>query len=152
MHKHRGVVFGISPSYHISTNKTDKNYTDLYADIAKWMSSDGFIDYIAPQIYFGYEHSSADYAKILKRWLSIPRKSSVKLYIGLAAYKIDPSESYTTNEWQTVPDILARQTVDAYNSKCDGVFIFNYSPLFSSKGLAEQERDSLSKTLNTIKS
>ncbi len=146
----KNVQFGISPSYHISQNGTDDNYKIKYADIAKWMNSNGFIDYIAPQIYFGYDHPIADYTTVINRWLSIKRKSNVKLYIGLAAYKIDTEDANTT-EWKTDDDILARQTLDAKSKNCDGVFIFSYTEITSTDSLTQAQYNNLKQALKSIK-
>ena len=155
VHKHNGITFGISPSYHISSNGTDDNYTKKFADLAKWMNTSGYIDYIAPQIYFGYTHSSADFTKVLNNWLSIKRRIDIKIYIGLAAYKIgklDETYKPTPNtEWQTETDILAKQTLEAHSKKCDGVYIFNYSKLFAETNLAKTQLSNLKEVLKSIK-
>ena len=153
VHKHSGVVFGVSPSYHISNNKTDENYNSQYADIAKWMKTDGFIDYIAPQLYFGYNYPNEkiQYSYLLDLWMSISRKKSVKIYIGLAAYKIgDATADKFSGEWVTDKDILARQALDASRIGCDGVFIFNYSTLFAEDALTTAQRQNLKQALNDI--
>ncbi len=146
------VVFGVSPSCHISTDKTDKNYTTLFADIAKWMNSDGFVDYIAPQLYFSYDYPKDEfkYDTLLKQWYNMPRKSSVKLYIGIAAYKMDPEEA-DTDSWLTEDDILAKQTIDAEKIGCDGVFIYNYSSIMDTRPLATKQRENLIEALSRIK-
>lgn len=43
------VQFGISPQSKVSTD-----YNVLYADVEKWASEEGYVDYICPQIYFGF--------------------------------------------------------------------------------------------------
>ncbi len=144
------VQFGISPSYHISQNGTDDNYKVKFADIAKWMNSSGYIDYIAPQIYFGYNHPIADYTKVLNNWLSIKRKSNIKLYIGLAAYKIGTVDAGTT-EWQKSDNILSRQTVDAKQKGCDGVFIFSYTTITAQDTLTKAQYTNLKDVLKSIK-
>lgn len=143
------VQFGISPSYHISNNGSDQNYNVKFADIAKWMNTSGYTDYITPQIYFGYDHPTADYTKILNKWLSIPRKNNIKLYIGLAAYKIGTVDAKTT-EWQTDDDILARQTLEAKQKGCDGVFIFSYSSITDQTNLAKTQYTKLKDALKQI--
>lgn len=146
------VVFGISPAYNISKNKTDSNYNIKYADIAKWISTDGYIDYIAPQLYFGFMYPKANirYDYLLDLWLSMPRSKNVKIYIGLAAYKIGTVDA-GTDEWQTETDILAEQTVLAFEKKCDGVFIFNYSTFFADNELAQKQKTNMQSVLSIIK-
>ena len=143
------VQFGISPSYHISNDGSDQNYKVKFADIAKWMNTSGYTDYIAPQIYFGYNHPTAAYTKVLNQWLSIPRKNSVKLYIGVAAYKIGTVDAKTT-EWQTDDDILARQALEAKQKGCDGVFIFSYSSITDQTSLAKTQFSKLKDALKQI--
>ncbi len=153
VHKHSGKVFGISPSYHISKNGTDDNYTKKFADLKMWMNTKGYIDYIVPQIYFGYEHSysKAQYTNCLNTWIDMPRLSNVKLYIGLGAYKIGLAADGGSDEWATDNDILAKQALDAYNKKCDGVFIFNYSTLYADSALAKAQLNNLRDVLKSIK-
>lgn len=144
------VVFGVSPSYHISNNGTDDNFKFKYADIKKWMTASGYIDYIAPQLYFGYEYPREEikYNYLLNLWTSLSRLPRIKIYIGLAAYKInDPTADLSSGEWITENDILARQTTDAKKHNCDGVFFFSYSGLFKDDPLNTEQRNNLSDVL-----
>ena len=43
------VLFGISPEGNI-----ENNYNNNYADVKKWISEKGYIDYIMPQLYYGF--------------------------------------------------------------------------------------------------
>ncbi len=144
------VSFGVSPAYNISTDNSDTNYQNKYADLKKWMSTSGYIDYIAPQLYFGYNYpnDSIKYDYLLDLWMSMPRHENVKIYIGLAAYKIgDPSADMESGEWTTVDDILARQAVDADKIGCNGVIIFNYSTIMAEDELTTAQRENLKDVL-----
>ncbi|MGH8793427.1 MAG: glycoside hydrolase family 10 protein [Stackebrandtia sp.] len=100
----REVSFGISP-FGIWRNKsTDSNgsdtsglesYDSLYADTRKWVL-EGYIDYIAPQVYWYVGHSAADYAALVPWWSSVIEAAGndVKLYIGQAAYRINEEDGY----------------------------------------------------------
>lgn len=147
------VIFGVSPAYNISKTNNNDNYNIKFADLAKWISTKGYIDYIAPQIYFGFEYPKEHirYDCLVDLWLSMSRLDSVKLYIGLAAYKIGTVDAGST-EWQTEDDILAEQTVVAFERKCDGVFIFNYSTMFATGDLAQKQKDNLKLVLGIINS
>jgi uncharacterized lipoprotein YddW (UPF0748 family) len=92
--ENRFCRFGISP-FGIWRNK-DKdpegsetqagqtNYDDLYADILLWLKN-GWIDYVAPQIYFEFNHPRAAYEVLLDWW---SRHSYGKhCYVGLGPYK-----------------------------------------------------------------
>jgi uncharacterized lipoprotein YddW (UPF0748 family) len=86
--------FGVSP-FGVWRNKSkdpdgsdtqagQTNYDDLYADILLWLKN-GWIDYVAPQIYweFGFKH--ADYPVLLEWW---SRHSYGRpCYIGLGIYR-----------------------------------------------------------------
>jgi uncharacterized lipoprotein YddW (UPF0748 family) len=65
------------------------NYDDLYADILLWLKQ-GWIDYVAPQLYFNIGHSKVDYAKMLDWW---SRNSYGRhVYIGHGVYKAGTKE------------------------------------------------------------
>ena len=50
------ILFGISPQGYVDHLKSDSN---LFVDIDRWMSQDGFMDYIMPQLYWGFETKTA---------------------------------------------------------------------------------------------
>jgi uncharacterized lipoprotein YddW (UPF0748 family) len=147
-------LFGVSPSYHISNDKTDDNYTIKYADLTKWMQNDGYLDYIVPQLYFGYNYprDSIKFNNLLNLWMSINRSENVKIYIGLGAYKIgDASADLSSGEWTTVDDILARQTSDSKSAKADGVMIFAYSSFVSDEPLNTTQRNKFKDSIISAK-
>ncbi len=83
------VQFGISPfgiyrnkSSHPSGSLTKglQNYDDLYADIMLWINK-GWIDYVAPQIYWEAGHPAADYDELVG-WWSKNVNGKCLLYIG----------------------------------------------------------------------
>jgi len=45
----KNIKFGISPDGNI-----ENNYNKNYADVKRWLSSDKYIDFIVPQIYYGF--------------------------------------------------------------------------------------------------
>lgn len=144
-----GVKFGISPSAHISADGSDKNYTQSYADVALWINSTAYVDYIAPQLYFGYEYPQVEFtfADLLQKWMALPRSQSVALYIGLAGYKIGNENQIGAQEWLQSTDILARQAQDAYNAGAHGVLLYSYSTLASQDPLCLQQARALRQVL-----
>ena len=46
----RTVVFGISPQ-----GNNDNNYNAQYSDVGLWLSTPGYVDYVMPQVYWGYD-------------------------------------------------------------------------------------------------
>lgn len=132
----RGVPFGISPSAHISDDGSDRNYQELYADIALWMREGGYAHYITPQLYFGFQYPKADFRfdNLLNQWLSLPRAEGVRLYVGLAAYKIGAEDAGST-EWQESEDILSRQLSLLRQAETDGFMLYSYGSIVSSAAL-----------------
>ena len=102
-----GCVFGISPAASLTSN-----YSVLYADTAKWAAEAGYVDYLCPQLYFGFENSANPFDKALENWTSLQRDPSVQLYIGLALYKAGIADDAYAGEgraeWSQNSDILQR--------------------------------------------
>ncbi|MEM0994880.1 MAG: family 10 glycosylhydrolase, partial [Bacteroidota bacterium] len=97
------LLFGISP-FGVWRNKADdplgsdtragaRSYDDLYADILKWLNQ-GWIDYVAPQLYFNIGLEVADYETLLNWWRT--HNYDRTLLIGQAAYKVgnNPEEAW----------------------------------------------------------
>lgn len=123
----RGRLFGVSPAADI-----EKNRTQLYADIPRWMREAGYIDYICPQLYVGFRHQSKPFTTLLAQWQSLPRRDGVALYVGLALYKVglthDPYAGSGADEWSTDRDIIPRQ-IDIATNQADGYVLFRYGNL-----------------------
>jgi uncharacterized lipoprotein YddW (UPF0748 family) len=66
------------------TNGGSSNYDDLYADILLWLQKD-WIDYVAPQLYWEFEHKVAPYQVLLDWWNE--HTYGKHLYIGLGIYR-----------------------------------------------------------------
>lgn len=149
VHSYEDIVFGVSPAADISSDNTDKNYTQLYADIKLWCSTVGYIDYIAPQLYFGYEYPEKDFRfdTLLDKWCKLSRANGINLYIGLAAYKSGETDA-DSNEWIENNDILSRQIKDVKEKSTDGIFLYSYSYLFSKKEHNRAEFNALIKELD----
>ena len=67
-----------------NTRAGQTNYDDLYADILLWLKN-GWIDYVAPQIYWEFEQKNAPYKIILDWWST--HTYGKNCYIGLGIYK-----------------------------------------------------------------
>ncbi len=124
-HTRAGCVFGISPAYDID-NVTDT----LYADVARWAKTAGYVDYLCPQLYFGFTHSSAPFMTILSAWQSLERDESVALYAGLGLYKTGLAEDTYAGvgktEWANGGDIIARQLEVVRENRWDGAAIYSH--------------------------
>lgn len=56
-------------------------YDDLYADVLHW-ANEGWVDYVAPQIYWNIGHTIADYDVLVRWWDKHLKNKRVQLYIG----------------------------------------------------------------------
>ena len=116
----KNVKFGISPQGNI-----ENDYQLQFADVKTWCSKDGYIDYITPQVYYGYS-STSPYLDTIKRWNKLKTNKNIKLVIGLAEYKVIAEDEYINNA-----GIIAEQIKDAKKlSNYGGVAIYNYKNLF----------------------
>jgi uncharacterized lipoprotein YddW (UPF0748 family) len=105
------VQFGISPfgvwrnasvdSTGSATTAGITNYDDLYADIRLWIR-EGWIDYVLPQLYWEIGKKAADYevlahwwANEIKRANELNPSNNVKLYIGMAPYRLEGAKRDT---------------------------------------------------------
>ncbi len=123
-------VFGISPfgvwankSSHPDGSNTNssQSYYDHYADTLKWIK-DEKIDYIMPQLYWNIGNEEADYAELLHWWNNAVKGTSVKLYTGLAAYRIENNElGYNYDE------ISSQINMNISSDNCSGFCIFRMS-------------------------
>lgn len=126
------IRFGVSPASDI-----ENDYSSLYADIEKWVSEDGYVDYVCPQIYFGFRNVKQPFMFTTKKWVALMRDSKVDLYVGLPLYKCSKVDEYAASEDESIKnefvdnhDIISRQII--YLSKLDkikGYYIFSYSYL-----------------------
>lgn len=144
------AVFGISPQ-----GNPDNNYNGQYSDVGLWMSTPGYLDYVMPQIYWGFGYtlkSGSDrfaFENIVAEWAAMPRADSVALCAGLGAYRIGDgdggSNENSTSQWQTGCN-LASQVEGLRAAGLDGYALYRYASLFDNAAwsdLAAQECEAL---------
>ena len=108
------ALFGISPGGYLQNLRKD---TRQVSDVDAWMTQSGYVDYLMPQIYWGFEAKqngqAAGYAfaNCLNEWVTLKKKGNVKLYVGLALYKTgtDAVDGNEVPEWQRYHDIMKRE-------------------------------------------
>jgi uncharacterized lipoprotein YddW (UPF0748 family) len=99
------LKFGVSP-VGIWRNKSDDergsntrigytSYDLLYADVRKWLQN-GWVDYVAPQLYWAASNPRARYDELLPWWVA--NSFGRHLYIGQAAYKVKEGHS---KQWRS---------------------------------------------------
>lgn len=144
--KNKEVVFSISPAADIK-----KNRNNLYADVENWIKN-GYVDEIIPQLYFGFEYpdSKFGFLNLLDEWKKLARQNTdVKLKIGLAFYKAEPTLAADKKEWENKDDIIARQVaVCQSDNTVSGYVLFSYSTVFSESDAFKKQRKKLLEYLN----
>jgi len=73
------------------TNGSLSNYDNLYADILLWLKN-GWIDYVAPQLYWEIGHGRAPYEVLLNWWSK--HTYGKHCYIGLGIYKANSNAAW----------------------------------------------------------
>ena len=141
------VVFGISPQ-----GSMDNNYNSQFIDVQKWVQNSGYVDYICPQIYYGFKNSSNNFQDSINKFNEMIKIDSVKLYIGLAAYKIGTEDKWAgtgSNEWIEGNEMLKNQIEASRKlSNYGGVCFFRYDSLFNP---SKEKVDQIKKELNDVK-
>jgi uncharacterized lipoprotein YddW (UPF0748 family) len=90
------VAFGVSP-FGIwrnagadpagSATSGRQSYDANDADTRRWVKQ-GWLDYIAPQLYWHIGFRAADYAILVRWWAATVAGTGVRLYIGQSAYRV----------------------------------------------------------------
>ena len=135
------VRFGVSPQ-----GNMDNNYNSQYSDVALWMSEGGYVDYVLPQLYWGYGYTTASgsaryaFENISAEWAALERAPSVALYFGLGAYRIGDGDggNYDAAQsgWQT-GHTLADMVQDGRAAGADGYVLYRYDFLFKNGAWAD---------------
>lgn len=128
------VQFGISPEGNVANLRSENR---LFVDIDTWLSGDGYVDYVMPQIYWGFEHRLSDgspapfaFSNNLKTWIQLKKKGNARLYLGLAMYKAGSGtkDNNAVPEWLRRNDIIKRQVEEGRMSgQVSGYCFYAYS-------------------------
>ncbi|MGD9484195.1 family 10 glycosylhydrolase [Streptomyces sp. TRM70308] len=94
-----------------------QTYDDLYADTRRWVR-EGWVDYIAPQVYWHIGFAAADYATLVPWWDAVCRGTGVDLYVGEALYKAgDPAQPAA---WQDPAELSRHLAFAADHPRVEG--------------------------------
>ena len=129
----RNLVFGISPAGNTAYCES------IGADIETWLSEDGYVDYIVPQIYWTDEHTATwrddMFTDTLDEWISL-NENDTELYIGLAAYKAGLDEEADPG-WKNSDRNLASQVEQLTEKGCDGYVFFSAGDFYRNSADSE---------------
>jgi uncharacterized lipoprotein YddW (UPF0748 family) len=115
-----------------ATHAGQTNYDDLYADILLWLKN-GWIDYVAPQIYWEFGLPAAPYEVLIDWWSK--HTYGKQCYIGLGLYKaginavwrdktLMPRELQATRQYPQIQGAIyfsAKSFVKNPNGFCDSL-------------------------------
>ncbi len=127
------VKFGISP-FGIWQNKTSaqplgsatgglQSYSDVYCDSRIWLQR-GWVDYIAPQIYWNIGLAVADFSILVPWWAN--NVFDRHLYIGHAAYRINATD---VAAWQNPSQMPTQIRLNRSTAKVQGSIFYNTNTL-----------------------
>ncbi len=128
------VKFGISPFGIWRNQRQDprgsltngsSNYDDLYANVLLWME-EGWIDYIAPQLYWQIGHRLADYTELMNWWSR--NTYGTHLYIGHGIYRYNEAAWRNPNELPRQLQMI-RENNNVHGSVYYSSKIFDQNPL-----------------------
>ena len=111
------VVFGISPQGNIQNDEA------MGADVETWAAVPGYVDYLAPQLYFSFENEALGDQEALEEWAALPRHEGLELYAGLALYKAGTDADNGT--WLGRDNIIALQAEAALAAGYQGVILYS---------------------------
>lgn len=140
----RNAVFGAS-----TQGSFENNINQLYADAEAWCKG-GYVDYFAPQIYYGFNNSAQPFEACTDKWRNLVKNTDVELYIGLAVYKIGKEDTWAGNgkyEWCNTDTMLKRQAQYARQVGCDGIVLYSYNYIFTDGYVTS----TINKELNNLK-
>lgn len=129
------LSFGVSP-FGIWANKQNyktgsetrglESFSAHYADSKKWVK-EGWVDYIAPQIYWHMGFDIADYEVLTKWWINVVKDTNVKLYIGQAAYRM--GNKNFENPWYGTAEMERQLKYNRSLPEIDGSIFFRVQSL-----------------------
>jgi len=123
------IRFGIAPEGNI-----ENNYNNNYIDIKKILEKD-YIDYIMPQIYYGFENQVKPFTETIKEWNNLIKNKNIKLIPALAIYKSGTIDNYAgtgKNEWIENNDVIKKEIVIARSlNNYQGFSLFRYEYIFN---------------------
>lgn len=137
------VKFGVSPfsvwrnaSADVLGSPTQggqTSYDNLYADTRKWFR-EGWIDYIAPQVYFTFEFDKVPYKVMTDWWAEQP--SNRHIYMGHGTYRVGNQDRDAA--WN-MPNQIPRQVrYNRVKRAVQGSIFYNTSSLFKNNlGVAD---------------
>ena len=143
------VSFGVSPEGNI-----ENNYEKNFADIKRWLEEKGYVDFIMPQLYYGFENTTKPFVRTSNEWDSFI-KNDIPLYPVLALYKVGKIDTYAKDgkeEWINNNNIIKKELIHIRNLKnYEGFVLYRYDNLFGEEEftkISKEEIENIKKIIN----
>ncbi|MFV0353056.1 MAG: glycoside hydrolase family 10 protein [Oscillospiraceae bacterium] len=144
------LAFGISPQ-----GNNENNYNTQHSDVNMWMKTPGYVDYIMPQNYWGFDYQSSNgsdkaaFGNKCAEWAGYERLDSIKLYNGLGAYRIGVGDGGANDqsEWSSGHNIADQIAYARGVEGFTGFALFRYEFLVADTELAVAEKQALTNLL-----
>jgi uncharacterized lipoprotein YddW (UPF0748 family) len=144
------IKFGISPCGVWRNKGTDAegsktygalaSYDDLFADSRKWVR-EGWVDYIAPQVYFSSKFGRVPYKNLVDWWTE--NSAGRHFYVGLGAYRVGGKERDT--QWANPTEIPSQVRYSRENESEGTIFFSSRSLKNNNLGFVDSLRTDLFK-------
>lgn len=127
-------LFGISPAGNID------NCLRMGAEVTRWGSEPGFVDYLIPQVYWSSDNTICPFEPTCRRWNRLVTSPGVKLYIGLALYKA--GSDMDNGKWRKADDIIKNQILYTRSGDIasEGFVMYSYA-YFDTAQTAEEMKN-----------
>ena len=130
------LLFGISPAGNVSYAES------IGCDLEAWMSEDGYIDYIIPQIYWSdvYKLNGKKtklYTQRLAQWTSM-NENDTPMIIGLALYRAGKRD-YNDKGWRKSNNNIVTQIKKEKAAGCQGFVLFSSTHMYSKAAKKEMK-------------
>ena len=141
--------FGIAPEGNI-----ENNYHNNYADVKRWLNNEKYIDFIAPQIYYGFNNSNKPFANTLNEWTNINKKN-IDFYVSLAFYKVGKEDNYAQlgkNEWLENDNIIMKEIIYSRTVKgYKGFILYRYDNVFNEENYTNTSKNEVNNIKKILK-
>lgn len=142
--------FGISPDGNI-----ENNYNKAYADVKRWGEESGYVDFLMPQVYYGFFNETKAFKNVINEWEKIVKNNEVDLYFALAFYKVGTLDTWAKSgkeEWLYNDDIIMREIILSRNiNKYKGFSLFRYDYLFNEELFTDMTMNEINNLKKIIK-
>ena len=131
------VKFGISPpgvwrngtSVGGTATTAFASYTDIFADSRKWLKR-GWVDYLAPQVYFAIGQTAANYSLIVPWWSQQVNPDTARhVYIGQGPYRV--SATSTEPGFRSPSQLPSQIRLLRQQPNVQGSIFYNSTPLLA---------------------